>query len=350
MKTVILFALLGVFCWQSTGSALALSRNIQTVMTGCGRPSETNCTDINYTSTGDLSALATFSGVGCGGSLRRDHGNNPTPLSVQVDDRCKRLKQYQGGSRNTEAEYSEQYDSLRKYIELCANDEGSFHAFPKLTLAVQETNQGDTSRYNRYRDWLISVLYLNTTDPYYFCGDLEAVMGTYGYGKWNIPNASLAIMKYLMDNPYCNDEGLQTLYKNTIRSRHDTWVSRGSDPKHPEDTTLPSLEDLGLGFLLHNTVTPSTALPAIYLASFTSSPNPFKTETTLSFELNRMAYVTVEVFDPLGRKVWGDEHGYSLDKGIHTVHLDGAKFSSGTYYARISTGFGEVKTLKLVKQ
>ena len=63
-----------------------------------------------------------------------------------------------------------------------------------------------------------------------------------------------------------------------------------------------------------------------------------------------MAYITVEVFDPLGRKVWGDDHGYSLDKGTHTIHLDGAKLSSGTYYARISTGFGEVMTVKLVKQ
>ena len=117
------------------------------------------------------------------------------------------------------------------------------------------------------------------------------------------------------------------------------------------DTTIPTLEQLGLGFLLtHNAVSPSTALPTIYLASFTSSPNPFKAEITLSFELNRMAYVTVEVFDPLGRKVWGDDHGYSLDKGIHTVHLDGAKLSSGSYYARISTGFGEVKTVKIIKE
>ena len=117
------------------------------------------------------------------------------------------------------------------------------------------------------------------------------------------------------------------------------------------DTTIPTLDQLGLGFLLtHQAVSPSTALPTIYLASFTSTPNPFKAETTLSFELNRMAYVTVEVFDPLGRKVWGDDHGYSLDKGLHLVHLEAAKLSSGSYYARISTGFGEVKTVKIIKE
>ncbi len=320
-------------------------------MTGCGRPSETCCTDINYTSTSDLNSLQTFSGVSCSGGLIIK-GKNPQPLAIPLDSisDCSRLRPWRSYSPKSIEEYSQQYDSLRKYIETCPNDEGSFHAFAKTTADVQEYLPNDTLRYDRYRNWLVSVLYLNTTESYYFCACVEAIAGTYVYGKAAIPNAWLAVVKYLLDNPTCNQEGLKDSYNNTIKSRHDTWVSRGSDPKHPEDTTLPSLEDLGLGFLLHNTVTPSTALPAIYLASFTSSPNPFKTETTLSFELNRMAYVTVEVFDPLGRKVWGDEHGYSLDKGIHTVHLDGAKFSSGTYYARISTGFGEVKTVKLVKQ
>ena len=87
-----------------------------------------------------------------------------------------------------------------------------------------------------------------------------------------------------------------------------------------------------------------------YLASFTSSPNPFVKATTLEFTLNRMTYITVSVYDELGRLVWGDGRGSSLEAGTHDIQIDGSKLPSGTLYARIATGFGEVKTVKLVHE
>ena len=173
-----------------------------------------------------------------------------TPAFAQVPDSCANLRPWRSYSPQSSEEYSQQYDSLRKYIESCPNNEGSFHAFTKTTADVQEYLPYDTLRYDRYRDWLISVLYLNTTEPYYFCACVEAIAGTYVFGKAAIPNAWLAVVKYLLDNPICNQEGLKDSYNNTLRSRHDTWVSRGSDPKVPEDTVLPSLDKLGLGLLL----------------------------------------------------------------------------------------------------
>ncbi len=271
-----------------------------------------------------------------------------SPLSIEkvntvVPDSCLHQRQWMSGTRTTQEQYKTQYDSLRRYVESCAvlDNDYSYHAFSSMDAAVQEYEPNDTSRYTLYRQWLVSVIYLNTTQEFYFCSCLLSIASTYKYGKFDPTNATISILRYIRDHTGCDHQSTE----NEIK-KDSLFLIRNH-----KDTTIPSLEDLGLGFLLtHNSVSPSTVLPTIYLASFTSSPNPFKTETTLSFELNRMAYVTVEVFDPLGRKVWGDEHGYSLDKGIHTVHLDGAKFSSGTYYARISTGFGEVKTVKLVKQ
>ena len=35
---------------------------------------------------------------------------------------------------------------------------------------------------------------------------------------------------------------------------------------------------------------------------------------------------------------------------MHRVYLDGNSLPSGTLYGRISTGFGEVKTVKLVHE
>ncbi len=259
-------------------------------------------------------------------------------------DTCARLKKWNSFSPSNTFEAQQQYDSLRYYVERCsASDTTNFLVFNSLNGAVVVLDSKDTLRYMRYREWLISVLYLNNTNFFYFCSCIYSIAGTYQYGKIDPTLATLGILDYMRKNhKECYGSAQERAFTQDSIEAH----KEGNDPTH-----LPSLEDLGLGFLLtHNSVSPSTVLPTIYLVSFTSSPNPFKTETTLTFELNRMAYVTVEVFDPLGRKVWGDDHGYSLDKGIHTVHLDGSKFSSGAYYARISTGFGEVKTLKLVKQ
>jgi len=62
----------------------------------------------------------------------------------------------------------EQYDTLRLFIEKCAaSDSESWYAFSHISSAVQLMSE-DTTRYDIYRNWLISVLYLNTTQPYYF--------------------------------------------------------------------------------------------------------------------------------------------------------------------------------------
>jgi hypothetical protein len=83
---------------------------------------------------------------------------------------------------------------------------------------------------------------------------------------------------------------------------------------------------------------------------FSAFPNPSFSETTLMFTLNHTSYVTIVVYDELGRLVWGDGKGSSLEAGTHVIHLDGSALPSGTLYARIATGFGEVKTVKLVHE
>ncbi len=281
-------------------------------------------------------------------------GQNPQPMAVLIDttSECATLRPWRGVSPQTEQDYAQQYDSLRKYIELCAIEQLSFHAFTSLISDCQYTNITDTTRFDRFREWCKSVLYLNTTESDYFCADLEAIATTYFYGKWKIPNAALAIFEYLANNHNCNSEGLQQEIKDNIRSRHDTWktLHDGGDTT-AEDTVLPSLEKLGLGFLLKQDVHgPVSPLPSQYLTSFTASQNPFKGETKLRFTLNRMAYITIDIFDELGRPYYGNGDGRTFEAGDQEVPIDGRSLPSGSLYARISTGFGEVKTVKLVHE
>ncbi|HET9136153.1 MAG TPA: hypothetical protein VFO76_05905 [Candidatus Kapabacteria bacterium] len=88
----------------------------------------------------------------------------------------------------------------------------------------------------------------------------------------------------------------------------------------------------------------------VFLSSLESFPNPFKKETHLRFHLNRMAYTTIGIYDVLGHQVLGDGKGKSLEAGDHEVVVDGSLLPDGSIYARIETGFGEVKTVKLVKE
>ncbi|MDP4218978.1 MAG: hypothetical protein Q8916_00020 [Bacteroidota bacterium] len=237
----------------------------------------------------------------------------------------------------------EKYDTLKLFIKQCAtSDTDSYQVFNSISGAVQLYST-DTTRFEVYREWLISVLDLNKSVPAYFCACLGAIVGTYQYGRYR-ELAGLAIMDYTRKkHSECWGEQAEVQYiDDSILAFQD-----GLDPTH-----LPSLDSLGLGFLLNHSGVPSTSmnLSSQDLASFGSSPNPFVKETTLQFTLNRMTYATIEVYDELGSRVWGAGKGLSLDAGTHSITIDGKNLPIGTLYARISTGFGEVKTVKLIHE
>jgi hypothetical protein len=79
-------------------------------------------------------------------------------------------------------------------------------------------------------------------------------------------------------------------------------------------------------------------------------PNPFNPTTTIEFSLAKSSYVTLKVFDMLGREVANLVDG-NLNSGIvHQVQFNAAKLSSGIYYYRLEAGsFSHVKKLVLMK-
>ncbi|MDP4221600.1 MAG: hypothetical protein Q8896_14285 [Bacteroidota bacterium] len=243
-------------------------------------------------------------------------------------------------------------DSLRYYIQSCAaSDSDSYLAFNPLSSAVFLYAPKDTTRYDSYREWLLSVLYLNTTNPSYYCSCVYAIAGTYQYGKYALPNAGLAVIMYLRSIKTCDDAGLEREINSDINARHQNWLqNKQFGDTTAEDTALPPLDSIGLGILLgHESVGSTIPLVSGWnLHTIVFTPNPFVYETTLHFTLTRMTYITIAVFDELGRVAWGDGKGSSLDAGTHTITLDGTNLPHGTLYARISTGFGEVRTVKLV--
>jgi len=79
-------------------------------------------------------------------------------------------------------------------------------------------------------------------------------------------------------------------------------------------------------------------------------PNPFNPSTSIEFSLNKAAYVSLKVFDVLGRQVAVLADEYRLS-GSHKVSYDAGRLSSGVYYYTLSTnnGFSETKKMVLSK-
>ena len=78
-------------------------------------------------------------------------------------------------------------------------------------------------------------------------------------------------------------------------------------------------------------------------------PNPFNPVTVIGFSIKNNSFVTLKVFDTLGREV-SVLVNKDLSAGYHQVQFDGSNLESGIYFYEISAnGFRDVKKFILIK-
>jgi aminopeptidase N len=78
-------------------------------------------------------------------------------------------------------------------------------------------------------------------------------------------------------------------------------------------------------------------------------PNPFNNSTDISYSLTKESFVTLKVYDSLGREVSSLVNG-DRRAGIYKISFDGSSLSSGIYFYRLSSGeFNSVKKMLLLK-
>ncbi len=79
-------------------------------------------------------------------------------------------------------------------------------------------------------------------------------------------------------------------------------------------------------------------------------PNPFNPTTQLSYSLPESAYITLKVFDGLGREIAVLVDAQQAS-GSHQVTFDATGLSNGVYYYRLKTskGFTQTKKMTLLK-
>ncbi len=78
-------------------------------------------------------------------------------------------------------------------------------------------------------------------------------------------------------------------------------------------------------------------------------PNPFNPSTTINYQLPKTGYITLKVFDVLGREV-KTLVNQSQQAGNYTVSFDALKLTSGIYFYELkSSNFIQVKKMLLIK-
>ena len=83
---------------------------------------------------------------------------------------------------------------------------------------------------------------------------------------------------------------------------------------------------------------PKTAPSAQDLLTVQAHPNPFNPSTVITFTLPEAAAVSLEVFDPAGRRVRTLREAEStLCAGTHSIPFDGRDLPSGMYFYRLRT-------------
>jgi len=78
-------------------------------------------------------------------------------------------------------------------------------------------------------------------------------------------------------------------------------------------------------------------------------PNPFNPTTKISFDVPKTGFVSLKVYDVLGKEVANLVNGVR-NPGSYIVDFNASHLSSGVYFYRIEAGeFTQVKKMLLIK-
>ena len=103
------------------------------------------------------------------------------------------------------------------------------------------------------------------------------------------------------------------------------------------------------GYTYSNVVEINVGAPADFTLS-QNYPNPFNPSTTISFSVPEKSFVTLKVYNILGKEVTTLVNSIK-DAGNYNINFDAGRYSSGVYFYRLSTGTGKsfVKKMILLK-
>ncbi len=114
------------------------------------------------------------------------------------------------------------------------------------------------------------------------------------------------------------------------------------DVQDEETSTLKKEEQIELEFNNNNKIPTGYELLQNY-------PNPFNPTTTINYQLPENGFVTIKVYDMLGKEIATLVNG-NKTAGYHNVTFDAGRLTSGIYFYTIRSGdYFQVKKMLLIK-
>ncbi len=155
---------------------------------------------------------------------------------------------------------------------------------------------------------------------------------------------STGIRLYTADGTFIRLLAGVTGNRGVYQLPNGNFLTTNSAGLHEIDSTTGNLVrtiQVGTNFQYITLYTPRTVsvpegqktLPSVFSLS-QNYPNPFNPMTTFTLGLPQEAYVSVRVYDPVGREVMSLIEAM-LSAGYHQVSLDGSDLASGIYICRM---------------
>ena len=95
--------------------------------------------------------------------------------------------------------------------------------------------------------------------------------------------------------------------------------------------------------------TKQTVVPTGYTL-YQNYPNPFNPKTTIEYEIPEKSFVTIKIYDILGREVQTLVNNEEKVRFKYKVVFDASTLASGVYFYRIQAGsFTETKKMVVLK-
>ncbi|HMS34406.1 MAG TPA: T9SS type A sorting domain-containing protein [Ignavibacteria bacterium] len=92
----------------------------------------------------------------------------------------------------------------------------------------------------------------------------------------------------------------------------------------------------------------STQVPEKFTL-YQNYPNPFNPVTNLKFGISKLGFVSLKVYDVLGKEI-AVLVNEKLSPGSYSLVFDGSNFNSGVYFYRLtSENFTETKKMLMIK-
>lgn len=158
--------------------------------------------------------------------------------------------------------------------------------------------------------------------------------------------ASKTMLGVLIDNNDLNFASRVAAWQPPSGTKAGIMVYAANDLKSYTDSVFRALAVPVTD--VKNTGTPDNRIPKEFTL-MQNYPNPFNPLTTIDYEMNENGYVSLKVYDALGRKISTLVSGYQF-AGRHTVNFNGAQLPSGIYiYRLIANGNSAVKKMILLR-